>query len=98
MTTIKRRRRQTYTRREGACFKPDVLDAYMAARGIGTRDLARLTGLHLDTITQARKGQRLRKASMMKIVAILDKLPVNPTMGALVGLASAPVEKKRKVA
>ncbi len=87
-------RRKTYTRREGARLNPDALDAQLIARGIGTRDLAKLTGLDLGTITDARQGHRLRKSTVLKIVAVLDKLPVNPTLGALVGLP-APEKKKR---
>ncbi len=76
--------RETYKRREGA-------------RGIGTVDLATLTGLDLDTVTRARKGDRLRRSSVMKIVAALDKMPLNATAAALVGIGALPlpVAKKR---
>ena len=90
MATTRRKKREPYARREGARLKPEVLEALMAARGVGSHQLARLTGLHIDTITQAKKGLRVRLTSIHKIADILDKLPVNTTAAALVG-APAPV-------
>jgi hypothetical protein len=90
-----RTKREPYKRREGARLLPDVLDAQLIARGIGTRDLARLTGLDVGTVTDARKGKRVRRTTVMKIVAALDKVPVNATAGALVGVGADLVEKKR---
>jgi hypothetical protein len=94
MNTTTRRKRQTYTRREGARLNPDALDAHLVARGLGTRDLAKLTGLEIGTITDARQGKRLRRSTVMKIVAALDKLPVNSTVAALVGVAVPAAQTK----
>jgi hypothetical protein len=64
----------------------EALDAHLLARGIGTHDLAKLTGLDIATVGSARKGRRVSRMTVLKIVDTLAKIPVRPEVAALIGL------------
>lgn len=87
--TRQRRNPDDPKRRAGGRMNPESLDAQLLARGLGTRDLSRLAKLDMKTIGAARKGQRVSRETVMRIVAALDLVPVNPTTASLVGISVA---------
>ncbi len=81
--------------RRGIAVDGARLDLEMAARGLEGQDLARLAGVAEDTVTRARKGQRIERNNLLKLTDALLKVPVNPAVAALVGL-SAPATRRNK--
>jgi transcriptional regulator with XRE-family HTH domain len=61
----------------------------MAARSLEARDLAKISGVHRDSIARARQGQPVTRATLQKLAAGLVKVPINPLMGRLVGVGKA---------
>lgn len=80
------------TRVEGGRMDTEALDAQLLARDLGSLDLAELTGLDTKTIASLRRGVRVRRSTVLKIVDVLSKVPVRPEIAVLVGVG-VPVER-----
>ncbi len=92
-----------HQRREGGTLIPEAMDAALLARGLSTRDLARIAKVDVATVGAARKGRRVSRHTVLKIVAALDLVPVSPAIAQLVGLrieqnGGATKKRRKKVA
>jgi hypothetical protein len=88
------RTRRFHKRRLGVETNGGRFEAELAARGLEGQELARLAGLHYETIRRARSGKRITCESLEKIVAAFAKAPViHPVALRILKDATTPLTK-----
>lgn len=85
-------------RRRGVPCDGQRLELEMYSRALQGDDLAREAGVSEIVISRARNGDRIERASLLKIVEALHRFPVDPLLAALVGLPMEAPRNKRTVA
>jgi transcriptional regulator with XRE-family HTH domain len=84
-------------RLRGVPINGDILSQLMAERDLQADELAQLAGVTEDTISRARRGQRIERKSLRKLTDALLRVPVNPLMAKLVTKNEKPVTEVQTV-
>ncbi len=75
--------RSIHRRKRGLRLDGAALDSELTTRGLRGADLARLAEVSKDTVSRARRGEPIDRATLLKIVDALETVRVRPMLTEL---------------